>query len=197
MIKTMTWDLVPHPKNVNLIRSMWLHRHKYEGNGKLKKHKSCIITNGKSQEAGIDFNETFIPVVKPTTIRTVLHIGVANNWPIHQLDVQNTFLHGDIEETVYMHQPPGFVSKQHPNHVCKLRKAISRLKQAPKAWNAHFAKFLMKLGFVISRTDTSLFEFRKGAELAYILLYVDDIVLTSSSTTLLNKIIEALKPKFP
>ena len=96
-----------------------------------------------------------------------------------------------------MHQPPGFVSKEHPNHVCKLRKAIYGLKQAPRAWNAHFAKFLMKLAFVISRADTSLFVFMKGAELAYILLYVDDIVLTASSTTLLNKIIVALKPNFP
>ena len=96
-----------------------------------------------------------------------------------------------------MHQPPGFVSKEHPNHVCKLRKAIYGLKQAPRAWNARFAKFLMKLSFVISRADTSLFVFGKGAELAYILLYVDDIVLTASSTTLLNKIIVALKPNFP
>ena len=96
-----------------------------------------------------------------------------------------------------MHQPPGFVSKEHPNHVCKLRKAIYGLKQAPRAWNARFAKFLMKLSFVISRADTSLFVFGKGAELAYILLYVDDIVLTTSSTTLLNKIIAVLKTEFP
>ncbi|XP_013717579.1 uncharacterized mitochondrial protein AtMg00820-like [Brassica napus] len=97
MLKTRTWDLVPRPKNVNIIRSMWLHRHKYDGNGKLKKHKSRIVANGKSLEAGIDFDETFSPVVKPATIRTVLHMGVANNWPMHQLDVQNAFLHGDLE----------------------------------------------------------------------------------------------------
>lgn len=135
--------------------------------------------------------------MKPATIRTVLNVGVGLDWPIHQLDVKNAFLQGDLEETVYMHQPPGFIDKDKPSHVCKLRKAIYGLKQAPRAWNSRFTKFLRQLGFVTSIADTSLFVFRKGNQLAYILLYVDDIILTASSTELMSKIIQHLKPEFP
>lgn len=96
-----------------------------------------------------------------------------------------------------MHQPPGFVNSDYPHHVCKLRKAIYGLKQAPRTWNSIFAKFITKMGFKTSMADTSLFVFRKDKELAYILLYVDDIVLTASSKLLLQKIIDVLKTEFP
>lgn len=125
MIETRTWDLALWPPNVNIVRSMWLFKHKYNADGVLSQHKARLVANGKSQEEGMDYTETFSLVVKPTTIRTVLNIGVACDWPIHQLDVKNAFSHGDLNETVYMFQPPGFVNKDYPHHVCKLRKAIS------------------------------------------------------------------------
>lgn len=127
----------------------------------------------------------------------MLDVSLARDWPIHQLDVQNAFLHGELEETVFMHQPPGFVNQQYPNHVCKLRKAIYGLKQAPRAWNARFAKFLHSLGFQSCKTDASLFVCRNGTKMAYILLYVDDIVLTASDHTFLQWIIDSLKTEFP
>ncbi|CAA7023266.1 unnamed protein product [Microthlaspi erraticum] len=96
-----------------------------------------------------------------------------------------------------MHQPPGFVDKSFPNYVCKLQRPIYGLKQSPRAWNSRFAKFINKLGFVTSRADASLFVYRNGSELAYILLYVDDILMTASSTSLLQKIIDSLKTEFP
>lgn len=111
MIETRTWDLVPRPPKVNIVRSMWLFKHKHDADGALTRHKAGLVANGKSQEEGVDFTETFSPVVKPATIRTILKIGVACDWPIHQLDVKNAFLHGDLDETVYMHQPPGFVNQ--------------------------------------------------------------------------------------
>ncbi|CAA7055236.1 unnamed protein product [Microthlaspi erraticum] len=197
MIKTKSWSLVPRPPNVNIVSSIWLYTHKHDADGALTRHKSRLVANGKSQEAGVDFKETFSPVVKPATIRTVLNIGVARNWPIHQLDVQNAFLHGELEETVYMHQPPGFVDKRFPHHVCKLQRPIYGLKQSPRAWNARFSKFINQLGFVTSKADVSLFVYRKDSELAYILLYVDDILLTASSTSLMQQIISSLKSEFP
>ncbi|CAL9218493.1 unnamed protein product [Arabidopsis halleri] len=197
MIKTKTWDLVPRPPNVNIVRSMWLFKHKYDADGILSRHKARLVANGKSQEEGVDFTETFSPVVKPATIRTVLNVGVALEWPIHQLDVKNAFLQGDLEETVYMHQPPGFVDKSKPNYVCKLNKAIYGLKQAPRAWNSKFSSFLKLMGFVQSKADTSLFIFRNGRDFAYLLLYVDDIILTASTTTLLQRVIAKLKTAFP
>ena len=132
-IERGTWTLVPRPLNTNIVRSMWLYRHKFDAEGHLKQHKSRLVANGKSQQIGIDCEETFSPVVKPATIRTVLHVAVSLDWPVHQLDVKNAFLYGDLDETVYMHQPPGFVDPTRPNHVCLLKKALYGLKQAPRA----------------------------------------------------------------
>ena len=115
------------------------------------------MANGKTQEEGIDYEETFSPVVKPTTIRSVLDITLNNNWDIRQLDVKNAFLHGTITEDIYMHQPPGFVSKEFPHYVCKLEKALYGLKQAPRAWNARFTQSLQRPGFVTTKSDASLF----------------------------------------
>jgi hypothetical protein len=92
--------------------------------------------------------------------------------------VKNAFLHGHLEETVYCQQPPGFVDPGAPDHVYRLQKSLYGLKQAPRAWYQRFATFIRQLGFVASTSDTSLFIFRAGTSLAYLLLYVDDIVLT-------------------
>ena len=162
IIKSDTYDLVPRPPNTNIVRSMWLHKHKYDANGVFRKHKSRLVANGKSQEHGIDYGETFSHVVKPATIRTLLHLALANNWDVHQLDVQNTFLHGTLDEPVFMFQPHGFVNQSKPNHVCKLKRSIYGLKQAPGVWNARFMNFITNAGFEQSKMDTSLFIYRKN-----------------------------------
>ena len=195
-IERGTWTLVPRPLNTNIVRSMWLYRHKFDAEGHLKQHKSRLVANGKSQQIGIDCEETFSLVVKPATIRTVLHVAVSLDWHVHQLDVKNAFLYGDLDETVYMHQPPGFVDPTRPNHVCLLKKALYGLKQAPRAWNQRFANFVTKIGFKQSKTDASLFILSRGKDLAYLLLYVDDIGLTASSTSLLRSIITSLNSEF-
>lgn len=145
---------------------------------------------------GVDCDETFSPVVKPATIRTVLSIAMGKNWPIHQLDVKNAFLHGDLKETVYMHQPPGFVDPTAPHYVCRLRKSLYGLKQAPRAWYHRFATYLQHIGFVCAQSDNSLFVYHHGKDTAYLLLYVDDIVLTASSDRLKSDIIGMLKTEF-
>lgn len=181
IIKSGTFDLVPRPPDANSIRSMWLHKHKYDANGVFRKHKSRLVANGKSQQHGVDFDETFSPVVKSATIRTVLHVALANEWPIHQLDVQNAFLHGTLDETVYMFQPPGFVDASKPNHVCKLNRSIYGLKQAPRAWNGRFVSFITKQGFEQSKSDNRLFVYNNNGRLAYVIFYVDDIIVLSKS----------------
>jgi hypothetical protein len=124
-------------------------------------------------------------VVKPATVRVVLSIATSQSWPIHQLDVKNAFLHGELSETVYCTQPAGFVDDAHPTHVCKLKKSLYGLKQAPRTWFLRFTSFLHSLGFVSSRSDSSLFILQTATATAYIVLYVDDIILTASSTEML------------
>jgi hypothetical protein len=144
----------------------------------------------------LDCDETFSPVVKPATIRTVLSIALSKSWPIHQLDVQNAFLHGDIQETVYMHQPLGFRDPHRPDYVCRLRKSLYGLKQAPRAWYQRFADFVSTIGFQHSTSDHSLFIYRRGSDMAYILLYVDDIILITSSHDLRKSIMALLASEF-
>ncbi|KAJ9548019.1 hypothetical protein OSB04_020562 [Centaurea solstitialis] len=148
IISNYTWDLVPKPSDANIVGNRWLFRHKFDSNGRLERYKARLVAQGFSQQPGLDFDDTFSPVVKPATIRTVLSISISRNWPIHQLDVKNAFLHGDLTETVYMRQPPGYVNSSFPDHVCRLRKALYGLKQAPRAWYHRFAVYLSSLGFL-------------------------------------------------
>ncbi|GJW28445.1 ribonuclease H-like domain-containing protein [Tanacetum coccineum] len=103
LVKNGTWLLVPRP-DVNMVRSMWLFKHKFHADGTLSSYKARLVANGSSHQLGVDFDERFSPVVKPATICTVLSLVVSRKWPIHQLDVKNAFLNGDLSETVYMHQ---------------------------------------------------------------------------------------------
>ncbi|GJY46228.1 ribonuclease H-like domain-containing protein [Tanacetum coccineum] len=130
-----------------MVRSMWLFKHKFHTDGTLNRYKARLVANGSSQQLGVDFDETFSPVVKPATIRTVLSLAVSRQWSIHQLDVKNAFLNGDLSETVYMHQPPGFVDNRYPHHVCLLQRSLYGLKQAPRAWFQRFAGYATRAGF--------------------------------------------------
>nr|GEU91511.1 hypothetical protein [Tanacetum cinerariifolium] len=149
-----------------------------------------------SQLAGIDIDETFSPVVKPATICTVLGLAISRHWPVHQLDVKNAFLNGYLSETVYMQQPPGFRDSHHPDYVSLLQRSLYWLKQAPQAWFQRFAAYAARVRFHHSRCDTSLFIYRQEADIAYLLLYVNDIVWTASSTAFLQRIITSLHAEF-
>ncbi|GJR09609.1 ribonuclease H-like domain-containing protein [Tanacetum coccineum] len=154
------WVLVPCPANVNVVRSMWLFKHKFNADGSLSRYKAHLVANGCSQQQGIDCDETFSPVVKLATILTVLSLAVSRDWPIYQLDVKNAFLHGHLSETVYMHQPPGLVDPNKPDYVCHLQRSLYGLKQAPRA-----CEFAMKdlgslnyfLGISAQRSTFGLF----------------------------------------
>ncbi|GKA57857.1 ribonuclease H-like domain-containing protein [Tanacetum coccineum] len=196
LVKNGTWLLVPRPTGVNMVRSMWLFKHKFHADGTLSRYKARLVANGSSQQLGVDFDKTFSLVVKPSIICTVLSLAVSRKCLIYQLDVKNAFLNGDLSETVYMHQPPGFVDARFPNHVCRLQRSLYGLKQAPRAWFQRFAGYATRAGFYHSRCDSSLFIYRQGSQVAYLLLYVDDIILTASSTTLLQQLIDSLHREF-
>nr|GEU42360.1 ribonuclease H-like domain-containing protein [Tanacetum cinerariifolium] len=150
----------------------------------LIKNKTWTLVHRPS-DTNIVRYETFSPVVKPGTIRTVLSLATSRHWPIHQLDIKNAFLHGDLYETVYMHLPSSFRDYAHPDYVCLLQQSLYGLKQAPRAWFQRFASYITRDGFSHSRCDSSLFIYRQGIDAAYLILYVDDIVLTASSEGLI------------
>ncbi|GJW84538.1 ribonuclease H-like domain-containing protein [Tanacetum coccineum] len=182
--------------DTNIVYCIWLFRHKYHADGTLSRYKARLVANGNTQLEGIDVDETFSPVVKPNTIRTVVSLATSRYWLIHQLDVKNAFLYSDLSKTVYMHQPLGFQDYVHPNYVCLLQQSLYGLKQAPKAWFKRFASYITRVGFHHSRRDSSLFTYRHGMDTSYLLLYVDDIVLTVSSKALLQQIISSLHQEF-
>ena len=154
-----TWTPVPPPPCVNIIDSKWVFKVKRHADGSIERYKARLVARGFKQRHGLDYEETFSPVVKPTTIRLLLSLAVSRGWSLRQLDVQNAFLHGLLEEEVYMRQPPGFVDHAQPPHLCRLTKALYGLKQAPRAWHARLASALRTHGFVPSTADSSLFLF--------------------------------------
>jgi hypothetical protein len=190
-----TWALVQQPPNCNIVFGKWIFQHKFKADGSLERYKARRVLHGFTQQPGVDYDETFSPVVKPATVQTVLSLALSRSWPIHQLDVKNAFLHGTLMETVYCSQPTGFVDPAHLNLVCLLHKLLYDLKQAPRAWYSRFASYLLSIGFAEAKSDTSLFLFHQGSKTVYLLLYVDDIVLTASSSEL-QCTISALQKEF-
>ncbi|GJU44877.1 ribonuclease H-like domain-containing protein [Tanacetum coccineum] len=151
-----------------MVRSIWLFKHKFHVDGTLSRYKAHLVAYGSSQQLGVDFDETFSPVVKPATIRMVLSLVVSCQWPIHQLDVKNAFL----------------------------MRSLYGLKQAPRAWFKRFAGYATRAGFYHSRYDSSLFIYRQGSQVPYLLIYVDDIILIASYPALLQQIICSLNNEF-
>ncbi|KAK1662802.1 hypothetical protein QYE76_050961 [Lolium multiflorum] len=172
-----TWCLVPRPPGVNLVSCKWIFKTKHRPDGSIDKHKSRLVARGFSQHHGIDYGDTFSPVVKSATVRLVLSLAVSRGWNLRQIDVNNAFLHGFLTEEVYMQQPPGFEDAQYPQHVCKLQRSIYGLKQSPCAWYARLSARLFQLGFTSSKADTSLFIFSRDGVQIYMLVYVDDLSL--------------------
>jgi Reverse transcriptase (RNA-dependent DNA polymerase) len=190
-----TWSLVPNSEASNVIRCKWVYKIKRKSDGSIDRYKARLVAKGYTQEEGIDFTETYSLVVKSTTIRLILSIAVTQHWFIRQLDVNNVFLHSDLQEAIYMAQPPGFVDPHLPHHVCKLHKDLYGLRQSPRAWYHKLKDTLLTLGFVPS-VDPSLFLFRKGDDTIFLLVYVDDIILTGNNVILIQNIIRLLDQSF-
>jgi histone deacetylase 1/2 len=189
LLSNGTWHLVPPRSGVNVIDSKWMFKVKRHANGQIERYKAHLVAKGFKQRHGLDYEDTFSPVVKPTIVRLLLSLAVTHGWAIRQLDIQNAFLNGVLEEEVYMRQPPGFEDSAQSHHLCKLVKGIYGLKQAPRAWNTRLSSVLRQHGFVLSTADTSLFIFQQPDITVYLLVYVDDIIVLSSSSSAIDRLV--------
>jgi histone deacetylase 1/2 len=196
LMKNKTWRLVPPHKVTNVIDCRWIYKVKRKADGSIDRYKARLVAKGFKQRYGIDYEDTFSPVVKIATVRLVMAISVSRGWSLRQLDVKNAFLHGVLEEEVYMRQPPGYEDRGRMNYVCKLDKALYGLKQAPRAWYSRLSSQLIALGFFASKSDTSLFIYRKSHITIFMLIYVDDIIVASSSQSATDALLRDLSKEF-
>ncbi|CAH9068461.1 unnamed protein product, partial [Cuscuta epithymum] len=163
-----TWVLESLPAGKKARGCKWVYKIKHRSDGTIERLKARLVVFGNHQEEGIDYTETFASVAKMVTVRTFLAVAAAKNWELHQMDVHNAFLHGDMNEEVYMKPPPGFYPTQ-PGVVCRLKKSLYGLQQAPRF--AKLAASLRDYGFFQSYSDYSLFIFRRGDTCLNILIY--------------------------
>ena len=194
--KQGTWSLVPLPPTKTSIGCKWIFKLKRNSDGSIARYKARLVAKGYLQEEGIDYHDTFSPVAKQPTIRVLLSLALHHHWPIKQLDISNAFLHGTLEEEVYLSQPPGFINSEAPTHVCKLHKALYGLKQAPRAWFSTFSSYLTSVGFKSSHCDNSLFIRHSPTSITIVLIYVDDILVTGSDSSFIFSLITHMHSAF-
>ena len=171
-----------------MVGCKWVFKIKRDSNGNIARYKARVVAKGYLQQYGLDYAKTFSPIVKPATIRIVLALAVQFGWSLKQLDVSNAFLHGVLQEEVYMCQLLGYKDSLRPDHVCLLHKAIYGLKQSPRAWFDSFTTQLFHLGFHASYANTNLFILIHSSHIVYLLLYVDDIIITGNNSPLLLRL---------
>lgn len=148
--------------------------------GTIDHYKARLATKGFDQRNGLDYTEIFSLVIKPATIRLLLALVMIFDWSIRQLVVSNAFLHVFLDEEVFMELPRGFVDQTNPTFVCRLHKALYGLKQAPRAWYTRLSQSLLDLGFSSSLVDSSLFTYHHHSIHIFVLIYVDDIIVTGT-----------------
>lgn len=181
--KNDTWELVPLPPGRKAISTKWIFRVKTNADGSTSKLKARLVAKGFQQQAGTDYTETFAPVVKWNTLRTVVALAGYHGWPIFHLDVKTAFLNGVIHEDIYVAPPPGFDDFSRPGLACKLKRALYGLKQAPRAWYSKVDGYLLSQGLTKSTADGNLYYFEEGGKLTLLILYVDDVYITGDHSS--------------
>ncbi|KAF5094301.1 hypothetical protein DV451_005044 [Geotrichum candidum] len=176
-----TWTLVKSPPGRKAIGSKWVFKVKENVDGSIDRYKARLVAQGFSQIEGIDYNETFAPVVRYETVRLLFAISAQFQMLVHHMDVTTAFLNGDLSEEIYMKQPKGFEEKGHEDLVCKLNKSLYGLKQAPSCWNEKIGSVLTSLGFSRNESDYGLYSEGSGRDLIFLALYVDDLLIAGAN----------------
>ncbi|BBH04777.1 BURP domain-containing protein, partial [Prunus dulcis] len=195
--KNATWELVDRPTEKPVIGVKWVFKTKLNLDGSVQKNKARLVAKGYSQKPGIDYNETFAPVARLDTIRTLIALAAQKSWKLFQLDVKSAFLNGILEEEVYIDQPEGFVVKGSESKVYKLYKALYGLKQAPRAWYSEIDGYFAECGFTKSQSEATLYVKTRGdASILIVSIYVDDIVYTGNNQAMLEEFKQDMMEKY-
>jgi hypothetical protein len=159
--ENQTWELVNAPGGERPIGPKWVYKVKKDEQGNMLKHKARLIAKGYVQQHGVDYDEVFAPVARLESVRLIITLAAHEGWAVHHMDVKSAFLNGELDEVVYVAQPPGFEANGEEHKVLRLKKALYGLKQAPRAWNAKLDRELQKLGF--HRSDLEHAVYARGS----------------------------------
>ena len=196
--RNQTWELVSLLPGEKTVGCKWVFTIKFQADGTIERYKARLVAKGFTQIPGKDFSATFAPVAKLTSVRLIISLAASHNWPLHQMDVKNAFLNGDLDETIYMDPPPGFRAEgEYSGKVCRLRKSLYSLKKSPRAWFNRFSEVILSLGFTKCHSDHTCFSHhRLDGRSVIILVYVDDIIITGDDTPGIIKVKKALSQSF-
>jgi len=191
-----TWELTVQPNNSRKIGVKWIYKMKLNEKGEVEKYKARLVAKGYAQQHGIDYTKVFAPVARWDTIRMVLAIAAQRKWKVYQLDVKSGFLHGELNEDVYVEQPLGYEKKGEEHKVLKLKKALYGLKQAPRAWFSRIESYFLKEDFVRCPSEHTLFVKHQEEKILIACLYIDDLVFTESDERMFAEFKASMKQEF-
>ena len=181
ILQNHTWELVDIPPGSKPIGCKWIFKRKLKADGSVDKYKARLVAKGYRQKEGLDYFDTYSPVSRITSIRTLIAIASLNNMEIHQMDVKTAFLNGELDEEIYMEQPEGFLVQGQENKACKLVKSLYGLKQAPKQWHEKFDHTMLSHGFKINECDKCVYIKTYANSCVFVCLYVDDMLIMGTS----------------
>lgn len=176
--KNKTWELVDLPKGFEPVGLKWVFKLKKDAQGDIIKRKARLVAKGYVQRPGVDFDEVFAPVTRLETVRLLIAVAAYEGWEIHQMDVKSAFLNGELQEEVYVTQPPGFETAGEEHKVLKLFKALYGLRQAPRAWNSKLDESLRKLQFRRCTFEHAVYLRDQADRRLIVGTYVDDLIIT-------------------
>eukprot|EP00253_Pinus_taeda_P027099 PITA_27099 len=194
--KSKTWELVDLPEGKDAIGVKWVYKTKSNAEGKIDRHKARLVVKGYKQQQGRDYDETFAPVARMETVRTVLSIAAQHKWKIYQMDVKSAFLNGVLKEEVYVEQPPGYEVDGQEHKFCKLKKALYGLKQALRAWYSRIDAYLIENGFDKCDGEPTLYIKENDGKIIIVILYVDDLIFTSNDASFTADFKAVMKKEF-
>ena len=196
MYENKVWTLVDLPDERRAIENKWIFKKKTNADGNVTVYKARLVTKGFRQVKGVDYDETFSPVVMLKSVRIMLAIATFYDYEIWQMDVKTAFIDGFLKEELYMMQPEGFVDPKGANKVCKLKRSIYGLVQASQSWNIHFDEVIKVFGSIQTYEEACIYKKVSGSSIAFPILYVDDILLIGNDIEFLESITSYLKGVF-